>query len=73
MCSINKTQGPSVFRLSTKNAIYTHIEAFLIICDHSMAAPVTNNTVEDPIGRELDQEIENLRSQGMSSTDLLHN
>ena len=38
-----------------------------------MAAPVTSNTVEDPIEEELDQEIENLRSQGMLFTDLLHN
>jgi hypothetical protein len=34
-----------------------------------MAALITSNTVEDPIERELDQEIENLRSQGMLSTN----
>lgn len=30
-----------------------------------MAAPVTDTVAEDPIARELDQEIEALRSQGM--------
>jgi hypothetical protein len=31
-----------------------------------MAAPVINDAVEDPIRRELEQEVEALRSQGTS-------
>lgn len=36
-----------------------------------MAAHVTNSTADDPVGRELDQEIEALRSRGILFVNLL--